>query len=190
MLANVNTHDSLLQVCGPCMLRKDKTFSCTSWILMLRQPMMWWRCETGRGLTPLYWVRRCFQQRPLATTVISGNSGCSCFSCAQWQWWPHTWPILNRQSDDSVVLHRQWGIWPRFQSQLYQWGESGFSRWTASFRKVCVHDLTSLTLILLSTAPCANGQFQCQTGDCIHGDRQCDGVADCPDGYDEADCGM
>nr|NP_001098368.1 enteropeptidase-1 [Oryzias latipes]BAF57203.1 enteropeptidase-1 [Oryzias latipes] len=39
-----------------------------------------------------------------------------------------------------------------------------------------------------SQAPCANGQFQCQTGDCIHGDRQCDGVADCPDGYDEADC--
>uniref|UniRef100_A0A3B3C1K1 Transmembrane serine protease 15 n=1 Tax=Oryzias melastigma TaxID=30732 RepID=A0A3B3C1K1_ORYME len=38
------------------------------------------------------------------------------------------------------------------------------------------------------TAPCAIGQFQCQTGACIHGDRQCDGVADCPDGYDEADC--
>lgn len=55
---------------------------------------------------------------------------------------------------------------------------------------VCVQDLASLTLILLPTAPCAIGQFQCQTGACIHGDRQCDGVADCPDGYDEADCGM
>ncbi|KAM3869022.1 enteropeptidase [Diretmus argenteus] len=35
--------------------------------------------------------------------------------------------------------------------------------------------------------PCAVGQYQCQTGSCIHGNRQCDGVVDCPDTSDEAD---
>ncbi|TDH05329.1 hypothetical protein EPR50_G00143800 [Perca flavescens] len=39
-------------------------------------------------------------------------------------------------------------------------------------------------------AACAVGQFQCQTGSCIHGNDQCDGNADCPDASDEAYCGQ
>ncbi|XP_035809077.1 enteropeptidase-like isoform X2 [Amphiprion ocellaris] len=37
-------------------------------------------------------------------------------------------------------------------------------------------------------ALCTGGQFQCQTGSCIHGDGLCDSVVDCPDASDEADC--
>ncbi|XP_029375546.1 enteropeptidase [Echeneis naucrates] len=39
-----------------------------------------------------------------------------------------------------------------------------------------------------SPAPCAAGQFQCRTGNCIHGNSQCDAVIDCPDASDEAYC--
>ncbi|XP_034406266.1 enteropeptidase [Cyclopterus lumpus] len=39
-----------------------------------------------------------------------------------------------------------------------------------------------------SPAVCPAGQFQCQTGSCIHGNGQCDGQVDCPDAFDEANC--
>ncbi|KAK2886672.1 enteropeptidase [Channa argus] len=39
-----------------------------------------------------------------------------------------------------------------------------------------------------SPAPCGDGEFQCQTGTCIHGIDQCNGVVNCLDGSDEADC--
>ncbi|KAG8008353.1 Macrophage colony-stimulating factor 1 receptor 2, partial [Nibea albiflora] len=37
-------------------------------------------------------------------------------------------------------------------------------------------------------APCAAGQFQCQAGNCIPENSQCNGKIDCPDASDEADC--
>ncbi|KAK5858081.1 hypothetical protein PBY51_002252 [Eleginops maclovinus] len=41
-----------------------------------------------------------------------------------------------------------------------------------------------------SPAGCAEGQFQCRTGSCIHGNGQCDGQAECPDASDESHCVM
>ncbi|XP_024921226.1 enteropeptidase isoform X2 [Cynoglossus semilaevis] len=43
-------------------------------------------------------------------------------------------------------------------------------------------------LDLGSPVPCADDQFQCQTGSCIQGNSQCNSVVDCPDGSDEANC--
>lgn len=35
---------------------------------------------------------------------------------------------------------------------------------------------------------CRPDQFRCEDGNCIHGSRQCNGVRDCLDGTDEANC--
>ncbi|TRZ00607.1 hypothetical protein DNTS_016591 [Danionella cerebrum] len=36
--------------------------------------------------------------------------------------------------------------------------------------------------------PCPTGEFQCGTGACVANSKVCDGMKNCPNGFDEADC--
>ena len=40
----------------------------------------------------------------------------------------------------------------------------------------------------LGLGKCPSGQFECLNSSCINASSQCDGVADCSDGFDEIFC--
>lgn len=41
----------------------------------------------------------------------------------------------------------------------------------------------------LLTKGCSSDEFRCSNGDCVRGNAQCNGIPECSDRSDEADCG-
>ena len=92
------THDSLCQVFGLCMPWRVRTSSSTSWTLMSRLPLTWWRCGTGQELTPPYWVRSCFCLSSPADVQMTVFFRCYLvvfYSCSHWQHWPYSRLVFN-----------------------------------------------------------------------------------------------
>lgn len=186
----------LLQVCGPSTLRKGETSSCASWISMWRPPMTWWRCGMGRGQSPPCWVRISSGLLSFLFPHFVSPLRLRCVSSC-----PHRKPrprprlLLSNQQDGGLALHGLLGQRSRIQGQLH-FGRPTRLTWYWTWEpRSCLASVDTAAVRFnysscsLRPAPCADGEFQCSAGGCIHGDRRCNGAVDCSDSSDEADCG-
>lgn len=53
----------------------------------------------------------------------------------------------------------------------------------------CALSLSSVPTVATYPPPCPPGSFRCGLGFCIESSKICDGVSDCHDNSDEAECG-